>query len=111
MRWKGFEPSRYCYRQPLKLVRLPVPPPPQKKTNRHLNCPTSFVAQRSSPVEDGCLFRYSSVNSDCPAIHSKINQTLRPIFVSREIAVRALTRVSDSEALEAEPGPESCLES
>jgi hypothetical protein len=30
VRWKGFEPSRYCYRQPLKLVRLPVPPPPQK---------------------------------------------------------------------------------
>ena len=30
MRWKGFEPSRYCYRQPLKLVRLPVPPPPHK---------------------------------------------------------------------------------
>jgi hypothetical protein len=28
VRWKGFEPSRYCYRQPLKLVRLPVPPPP-----------------------------------------------------------------------------------
>jgi hypothetical protein len=22
----GFEPPRYCYRQPLKLVRLPVPP-------------------------------------------------------------------------------------
>src|ERR1051326_2532087 len=29
VRWKGFDPSRYCYRQPLKLVRLPVPPPPQ----------------------------------------------------------------------------------
>src|SRR4029453_3298988 len=25
----GFEPPRYCYRQPLKLVRLPVPPLPQ----------------------------------------------------------------------------------
>ena len=25
----GFEPLRYCYRQPLKLVRLPVPPLPQ----------------------------------------------------------------------------------
>jgi hypothetical protein len=30
VRWKGFEPSRYRYRQPLKLVRLPVPPPPHK---------------------------------------------------------------------------------
>ena len=28
MRQRGFEPPRYCYRQPLKLVRLPVPPLP-----------------------------------------------------------------------------------
>src|ERR1700733_6927130 len=26
VRSSGFEPPRYCYRQPLKLVRLPVPP-------------------------------------------------------------------------------------
>jgi len=26
----GFEPPRYCYRQPLKLVRLPIPPRPQE---------------------------------------------------------------------------------
>ena len=25
----GFEPPRYCYRQPLKLVRLPIPPLPR----------------------------------------------------------------------------------
>ena len=25
----GLEPPRYCYRQPLKLVRLPVPPLPR----------------------------------------------------------------------------------
>ena len=25
----GLEPPRYCYRQPLKLVRLPIPPLPQ----------------------------------------------------------------------------------
>ena len=29
MRKRGFEPLRYCYRQPLKLVRLPVPPLPR----------------------------------------------------------------------------------
>jgi hypothetical protein len=29
VRKRGFEPLRYCYRQPLKLVRLPVPPLPQ----------------------------------------------------------------------------------
>jgi hypothetical protein len=28
VRPSGFEPPRYCYRQPLKLVRLPVPPRP-----------------------------------------------------------------------------------
>ena len=31
VRQKGFEPSRYCYRQPLKLVRLPVPPLPRTR--------------------------------------------------------------------------------
>jgi hypothetical protein len=29
VRSSGFEPPRYCYRQPLKLVRLPIPPRPQ----------------------------------------------------------------------------------
>ena len=29
VRKRGFEPRRYCYRQPLKLVRLPVPPLPR----------------------------------------------------------------------------------
>jgi hypothetical protein len=28
VRKRGFEPLRYCYRQPLKLVRLPVSPLP-----------------------------------------------------------------------------------
>ena len=30
MRKGGLEPPRYCYRQPLKLVRLPIPPLPHK---------------------------------------------------------------------------------
>ena len=33
MRSSGFEPPRYCYRQPLKLVRLPVPPRPHRGEN------------------------------------------------------------------------------
>ncbi len=33
VRSSGFEPPRYCYRQPLKLVRLPVPPRPHKDGN------------------------------------------------------------------------------
>jgi hypothetical protein len=32
VRPSGFEPPRYCYRQPLKLVRLPVPPRPRFRT-------------------------------------------------------------------------------
>ena len=28
----GLEPPRYCYRQPLKLVRLPIPPLPRSDT-------------------------------------------------------------------------------
>jgi hypothetical protein len=28
VRQRGLEPPRYCYRQPLKLVRLPIPPLP-----------------------------------------------------------------------------------
>ena len=30
MRKGGLEPPRYCYRQPLKLVRLPIPPLPRE---------------------------------------------------------------------------------
>src|SRR5690349_23845858 len=33
VRSSGFEPPRYCYRQPLKLVRLPVPPRPHRGEN------------------------------------------------------------------------------
>ena len=31
VRSSGFEPPRYCYRQPLKLVRLPIPPRPHSE--------------------------------------------------------------------------------
>lgn len=31
VRSSGFEPPRYCYRQPLKLMRLPVPPRPHTR--------------------------------------------------------------------------------
>src|SRR5579863_28356 len=34
VRSSGFEPPRYCYRQPLKLVRLPVPPRPHSGAGR-----------------------------------------------------------------------------
>jgi hypothetical protein len=45
MRQRGFEPPRYCYRQPLKLVRLPVPPlPPANILSRLVATRHVFVA-------------------------------------------------------------------
>ena len=36
VRKRGLEPLRYCYRQPLKLVRLPIPPLPQSREGETL---------------------------------------------------------------------------
>ena len=36
VRKRGFEPRWYCYRQPLKLVRLPVPPLPRGRACRRV---------------------------------------------------------------------------
>src|SRR5688572_15002199 len=36
----GLEPPRYCYRQPLKLVRLPIPPLPREGPAPLKGCPT-----------------------------------------------------------------------
>src|SRR6187401_2668611 len=36
----GLEPPRYCYRQPLKLVRLPIPPLPRGGQAPVEGCPT-----------------------------------------------------------------------
>jgi hypothetical protein len=36
VRSSGFEPPRYRYRQPLKLVRLPVPPRPREGNPKRL---------------------------------------------------------------------------
>ena len=38
----GFEPPRYCYRQPLKLVRLPVPPLPLMRGTTSGRVPVYF---------------------------------------------------------------------
>src|SRR5215510_3162127 len=44
VRKKGLEPSRYCYRQPLKLVRLPIPPLPRRERRPKAN--SSFYLAR-----------------------------------------------------------------
>jgi hypothetical protein len=49
MRQRGFEPPRYCYRQPLKLVRLPVPPlPPADILSRLVATRHAFVGSHSA---------------------------------------------------------------
>ncbi len=35
MRSSGFEPPRYRYRHPLKLMRLPVPPRPHREIDKN----------------------------------------------------------------------------
>ena len=63
VRSSGFEPPRYCYRQPLKLVRLPVPPrPPNSILNARnfvcqFNCDTRRTAHDSLPL---CASRLQS---------------------------------------------------
>ena len=69
VRWKGFEPSRYCYRQPLKLVRLPVPPPPQ-------NSFTGPLRKSDQPFEDSAAL----FPTDSPATFGKSNQNSFAIF-------------------------------
>jgi hypothetical protein len=92
VRWKGFEPSRYCYRQPLKLVRLPVPPPPQNQSVASVGC--SDQVRRVE--ETGCHFCYAPIVTDCPAISAEINQTLALISAKRALPIRPATTASGS---------------
>src|SRR5487761_713008 len=48
VRSSGFEPPRYCYRQPLKLMRLPVPPRPHiEKHEERYRKSVLFLGHRS----------------------------------------------------------------
>src|SRR5690242_21738844 len=61
----GLEPPRYCYRQPLKLVRLPIPPlprgvlPPGNANTRQ--------RRSSSSAEPPVYFRESDRTTDAHA--------------------------------------------
>ena len=67
MRQRGFEPPRYCYRQPLKLVRLPVPPlPPADILSRLVATRHAFVtllAARDSSKPYGASNRSTGFGS------------------------------------------------
>src|SRR6187431_2972807 len=49
----GLEPPRYCYRQPLKLVRLPIPPLPRGGPT---GLPSTVVQAREDPQLRTCYF-------------------------------------------------------
>jgi hypothetical protein len=52
VRLSGFEPPRSCDRQPLKLVRLPIPPQPQwGATSKNLTHSLTSLEQSAEPVE------------------------------------------------------------
>src|SRR5687767_9194630 len=66
----GLEPPRYCYRQPLKLVRLPIPPLPRWREGRpngrplrhHDRC---YFAGAGAGVAGGCCAAGDEVGVCC----------------------------------------------
>src|SRR5688572_10342614 len=46
----GLEPPRYCYRQTLKLVRLPIPPLPRGGPAPINGCPTNVITSPALSV-------------------------------------------------------------
>src|SRR6187551_1301265 len=49
----GLKPPRYCYRQPLKLVRLPIPPLPRGGPT---GMPSTVVQAKEDPQLRTCYF-------------------------------------------------------
>src|SRR5258708_25993034 len=60
----GLEPPRYCYRQPLKLVRLPVPPRPHRGKDFIVAAPEkSGKARESSKQSNRSKLSYGLVGA------------------------------------------------
>jgi hypothetical protein len=66
VRPSGFEPPRYCYRQPLKLVRLPVPPRP------HVGDKHSLTVS-----EKGCKPSHATLAGQFPISDNQANGLLQ----------------------------------
>ena len=98
MRKERFELSRYCYRQPLKLVRLPVPPLSRMEGGFHLAAEASSILFR--------LLGGSHGFSCYPGI--RVSRVFRGLTSSRVPAPRqslALPAAGSSES----PVPDSLL--
>ena len=57
----GFEPPRSCERQPLKLVRLPVPPLSQSVT-KNLEPASALLRGGSGDTRDVCRHRFNRLH-------------------------------------------------
>jgi hypothetical protein len=62
VRQRGLEPPRYCYRQPLKLVRLPIPPLPHKDAKFIL---AAARAARNRIKKEGYFFGFCGAGACC----------------------------------------------
>ena len=123
MRKRGFEPRRYCYRQPLKLVRLPVPPLPQSGANRssiwqkpdadngrpeglrYFNTP--YFRARASHSDRSISFadtsrgrRHLAASSNAPPAQANLKVCTLLIYVTRDVAdaVRPSVNVTVTES-------------
>src|SRR5579862_7104390 len=86
VRSSGFEPPRSCERQPLKLVRLPVPPRPQ--CNEAIE---EIVTEATTCLEQGSVVRSSeqepAAQEQALPASARVEQALVPVSaepVSRE---------------------------
>src|SRR6266851_2761770 len=109
VRQRGFEPPRYCYRQPLKLVRLPVPPLPHVGYECILACnllacnhgcsqtqPSLQLTVHSSKPESGAGLK--AALQDCAMVFSAA--TVQAARLLEPVATAVAPRVAALPAIE-----------
>src|SRR6516164_10850576 len=81
VRSSGFEPPRYCYRQPLKLVRLPVPPRPHRGRGLIVAAPLKTgktVLEHGSCAPTFQIAHAAHTNLPRPSSTAKVTASLPP---------------------------------
>ena len=87
----GLEPPRSCDRQPLKLVRLPVPPLPHERQFSVISSQSSVAVRQ--PSVPNCALRGSLLITDYRQLTTPLPTSL-PVRASRASAGRAPTWVA-----------------